>query len=78
MCGKTSKESGQIGSLACGDKECHCYGNICLVGKTCSEGHVYVSGTPVCNTLWGKHGRTVTCKALGFIDQEKLAKKKLV
>jgi len=29
-----------------------------------------VSGTPVCNTQWGKQGGDVVCKALGFNGQE--------
>ena len=73
-CGKTTKVNGKIGELNCSNHVCHCYGDICLVDGECSHGKVYVSGTPVCNTLWGAQGGNVTCKALGFYDKESTRK----
>ena len=77
-CGKTSKTTGMVGELNCGNSKCHCYGDICLVNKLaddrCSEGEVYRSGTPVCNKQWGRLGGDVVCKALGFNGQQSTKK----
>ena len=57
--------------------KCHCYGDICLVNGDCFQGNVYVSGVPVCHSGeqgWGLQGGRVTCKALGFYDQERTSR----
>ena len=62
--------------MQCADpnKECHCYGKICLVSESgkgnCSAGNVFVNGRAFCALNDGfniEFGRLI-CKELGFRD----------
>ena len=57
--------------MLCQDKECHCYGKVCLVSDlgskgNCSAGNVFVNGKPFCGfQMTMEFGRAI-CKELGF------------
>ena len=59
--------------MQCANKECHCYGTICLVsdGKgNCSAGNVFVNGRAICaknDGFTSEFGRII-CRELGFRD----------
>ena len=60
--------------MQCADKECHCYGKICLVSENgkgnCSAGNVFVNGRAFCSVNDGFNielGRII-CRELGFRD----------
>jgi len=78
-CGKATKVTSKVLDLPCTEnKPCYCYGDICLTeGSGCSNGHVYQSGKPVCNTIWNNKGGNVVCNALGFYGHESTEKKSI-
>ena len=49
---------------------CYCYGKICLVGRSCSEGNVFLDGRPICgaDSGWDKQIGRAICTELGFKD----------
>ena len=59
--------------MLCEDKECYCYGKICLVSEggkgNCSSGNIFINARALCapGDLSWEFGRTV-CQALGFQD----------
>ena len=59
--------------MMCKDKECHCYGKICLVSElekgNCSSGNIFVNGRAFCASqgLSRDFGKAV-CQELGFQD----------
>ena len=56
--------------MQCQDKECHCYGKVCLVSDlgskgNCSAGNVFINGRAFCGIMPLGLGRAI-CKELGF------------
>ena len=58
--------------MHCKDRQCHCYGKICLVSETgkgsCSAGNVFVNGWAFCgvNDAFTLELGSLICKELGF------------
>ena len=58
--------------MHCKDKQCHCYGKVCLVSEketgNCSAGNVFVNGRAFCgaNDAFTLELGSLICKELGF------------
>ena len=71
---KKTKEMHSPAKMHCtDDKECHCYGKICLVSDNkkgnCSAGNVFVNGRAFCggaNGAWTLEFGRIICRELGF------------
>ena len=50
------------------EKPCYCYGRLCLIGGTCSSGHVYLDGRPIAGVSLNKCNKERICNDLGFQD----------
>jgi len=68
----TTPEMVSHAQMHCEDKECHCYGKICLVSEngtgSCSAGNVFVNGRAFCgvNDAFNLEFGNLICKELGF------------
>lgn len=69
-----TKEMHSPAQMHCEDRQCHCYGKICLVSDNrngnCSAGNVFVNGRAFCatNDAFTLDFGRVICKELGFSD----------